>query len=301
MNCYVRSDLACETCKEPDRLPKGATLRTEQVGTVKIDRLSVVTEAAASALGRPCGEYVTFHSAPFFRLSKDAELCLTRLLAGEVKGLSARLAGKEVTSRFSVLAVGLGNESLTADAIGPQTVKRLTATRHLRNEEQELYRTLECASISILAPGVLGQTGIETAELLRVAVELVKPDVLVVVDALAASQRERLAATVQISDTGISPGSGVGNHRAAINRESMGVPVISIGIPTVMHSGSLALDALFRAGLKEEDRLLQEVLAAEDGFFVSLKESDLVTKAASRILSRALCYAFSEALHELCE
>ena len=301
MKRYLRSDLACETCEKPEHLPSGATLCTEHLGHVSVSRLSVASESAEQELERPQGTYVTFQTEPFSGLSGESEIGLTRLLAGELKGMSERLAKKSVAPQFSVLVAGLGNEELTADAIGPQTVKRLTATRHLFTEERELYRALGCASVSTVAPGVLGQTGIETAELLRGAVDLVRPDVMIVIDALAARNRDRLATTVQISDTGIKPGSGVGNHRAAIDRDTMGVPVISVGIPTVMHSGSLVWDALCRAGVREEDRLMSEVLRAEDGFFVSLKESDLVTKAAARILSRSICYAFSEALCELCD
>ena len=188
---------------------------------------------------------------------------------------------------------GLGNAELTADAIGPKTVGMLTATRHLREHEGGLYRRLGCSSLSAMAPGVLGQTGIETLELLRGAVRFVRPDIVILVDALAARSCDRLAATVQISDVGISPGSGVGNHRSAITRESLGVPVISVGVPTVVNSATLVYDALTEAGIETIDDSLHKVLKSGRSFFVSPKESDVITHEVARLLSRSIALAFT--------
>ena len=175
---------------------------------------------------------------------------LSRLLAGELRGSARRITGKGVDASFGVFVAGLGNAELTADAIGPRTVRLLTATRHLREHAAGLYREAGCAALSALAPGVLGQTGIETVEILRGTVQTVRPDVMLVIDSLAARSCTRLASTVQITDTGISPGSGVGNHRAAINRATVGVPVISVGVPTVVNSATLVYDALSEAFTK---------------------------------------------------
>ena len=154
-------------------------------------------------------------------------------------------------------------------------------------------------SLSALSPGVLGQTGIETLELLRGTVRSVRPDVMVVVDALAARSCERLASTVQISDTGISPGSGVGNHRAAINRETVGIPVIVLGVPTVVNSSTLVYDALEQAGIHEISPPLRHVLENGKSFFVSPKESDVITEAVSGLLSSAINTAFTGGLSEV--
>ena len=139
----------------------------------------------------------------------------------------------------------------------------------------------------------MGQTGIETLELLQGAVDCVKPDLILAVDALAARSCDRLASTLQISDAGIAPGSGVGNHRAPITREAMGVPVIALGVPTVVNSATLVYDALEQAGIEEIGAPLQRVLKNGKSFFVSPKDSDVVTEEASRLLSDAIGAAFT--------
>lgn len=206
--------------------------------------------------------------------------------------MSCRLTQKEINGDFSVLIAGLGNAELTADAVGPCTVRRMHATRHLRTHEGKLYRSLGCASVTTLAPGVLGQTGIETLEQLQGAVRCVAPDLVVIVDALAAGNFARLASTVQITDTGIAPGSGVGNRRDRIDSTSLGVPVISMGVPTVVDSSTLVWDALERAGYTNVDASLKAVLENGKNFFVSPKDSDLILEQVSALLARSLTLSF---------
>ena len=153
-----------------------------------------------------------------------------------------------------------------------------------------------CASLSAGAPGVLGQTGIETSELLRGAVQYVRPDVVIAVDALAARGCARLASTVQIADVGIEPGSGVGNHRTAVAHTTLGVPVISVGVPTVVNSATLVYDALQAAGIKNRDESLKKVLETGKSFFVSPKECDLICDRVSSLLADAIDIAFCGAL-----
>ena len=210
-----------------------------------------------------------------------------------------RLTNKAVNSNLSVFVAGLGNADLTPDAIGPQTMRRLTATRHLRQYEGELYRAAGCSALSALAPGVLGQTGIETSELLRGAVNTTHPDVILVIDALTARSCDRLCATVQLSDTGIEPGSGVGNHRRAITYKSMGVPVIALGVPTVVNSATLVWDAINEAGMDGDDPRLKDVLERGKSFFVSPKESDLICESVAELFARAIGLAFTEGLIEM--
>ena len=296
MDFTVRTDLACECMeKGPSALTEGV-YKEEQIGDVKICRLQIPTMKAAEEIGKPVGSYVTFQCGKLHNLTEVQARLLTELLGGELKGVARRLSGKDVNESFSVLVAGLGNAELTVDAIGPQTVKLLTATRHLRKYEQELYRDLECVAISAIAPGVLGQTGIETLELLRGIAEYVKPDVVLVVDALAARSCQRLTSTVQISDAGICPGSGVGNHRKAITKESLGIPVISLGVPTVVDSSTLVYDALEQAGIREICEPLKEVLKRGKSFFVSPKESDLITKRISELLACSIGVAFGGVL-----
>lgn len=297
MGKYFRSDLAGECFGREGELPRGAHSRQEQFGSITVHRLQILGESAARELQRPVGCYVGIHTGRLHLLSAEEEERTVHLLAGELSGMAYRLTKKARDSDFSVLAVGLGNRELTADAIGPQTAARLHATRHLAHEERDLYLSLGCCSLTVLTPGVLGQTGMEATELIRGAIDAVKPDLLVVIDALAAKSRERLAATVQLSDTGIVPGSGVGNHRAGLSRETLGVPVIAIGVPTVIHTESLLGDLL--SGIGDADARIAARLKEEAGFFVTPKDGDCVTRAAARILSRAICLAFTEQLSEI--
>lgn len=295
---YTRSDLACESTPRRSGDGEGTEYTERRVGEFGVSRLRVFTDEAAGALGKPRGVYVTISCGRIDRLSEDACARLSRLIAGELRGLAGRLTGKCVDAELGVFVAGLGNAELTADAVGPKTVARLTATRHLRDHEHALFHSIGCASISALAPGVLGQTGIETLELLQSAVACVRPDLIVVIDALAARNCDRLAATVQISDAGIAPGSGVGNHRAAIDRASVGVPVIAVGVPTVVDSSALVYDVLGQAGVEEISEDIRAVLENGKSFFVSPKECDVISEQVASVLSRALGLAFAGELAE---
>lgn len=297
MEVYTRSDLACESIGGAVTAQKGTSHRVERVGNFSVHRTEIETEEAAEALGKPVGFYLTVACGRIQAMSRADRFSLSELLAKELRLMAERLCGKRIGAEFGIFVAGLGNAELTADAIGPQTVQRLTATRHLQEHESLLYREIGCAALSALAPGVLGQTGIETLELLRGAVECVRPDVVLVIDALAARSCERLSRTVQLSDVGIAPGSGVGNHRCAITHETLGVPVIALGVPTVVNSATLVYDALHEAGIEEADGALQRVLETGKSFFVSPKESDVITKEFSTLLADAVSRAFLGELH----
>ncbi len=284
MEEYARTDLACERVGG-----------TSAEGEEQVRRVGAITIRSAVVEENGCRRYITLECGSLTLPDEENEV-LCRVVAGELSGLAERLTGKR-KGDLSVFVAGLGNAALTADAIGPETVSRLTVTRHLRECEPRLYRGLECSAISALAPGVLGQTGIETMEILRGTVRAVKPDLVIVIDALAARSCARLASTIQISDAGITPGSGVGNHRVGIDRETLGVPVIAVGVPTVVDSATLVWDALQQAGITEPTDALRSVLERGRSFFVSPKESDRLTVRAAEILSRAIGLAFADALH----
>ena len=296
MNGIERSDLACEIVGNGKTICSGAEWKTREAAGFVISELIIVTKEASDQLQKPCGRYLTIECGRIDRLSFGDHRALSHLLAGELRGIAKRLTHKPIDSNLSIFVAGLGNADLTPDAIGPQTMRRLTATRHLKQYEGELYRAVGCSSISALAPGVLGQTGIETSELLRGAVNATHPDAIIVIDALTARSCDRLCATVQLSDTGIEPGSGVGNHRRAITYKSMGVPVIALGVPTVVNSATLVWDALGEAGIEKEDPRLKEVLEKGKSFFVSPKESDLICESIARLFARAIGLAFAEDL-----
>ncbi|MBQ8432360.1 MAG: GPR endopeptidase [Clostridia bacterium] len=293
MNFHARTDLACEGIDE-DRIGGAAQqVRREQVGPFMLLEMTVPPSEAGETPPMAPGSYLTVECGKLVMMGEEDEDLLIRLLAGKLRGMAQRLTGKPADASFGVFVAGLGNAEMTADAIGPKTVGYLTATRHLREHEQGLYRSIGCSALSLLAPGVLGQTGMETCELLKSVVECIHPDVVIAVDALAARDCNRLASTVQLSDAGISPGSGVGNHRAALTRETLGVPVLALGVPTVVDSATLVYDALREAGIREIGEPLTRVLETGKHFFVSPKESDVITERVARLLSSSIAAAFT--------
>ena len=282
-----------------EELPDGVTEKRHQVGAFTVTHMRIATAEAARLLEKEQGRYTTVELARRVDLlSGEERALLSHLLAGEIRASCRRLTGYFPHSDMQIFVAGLGNAELTADALGPMTVRGLVSTRHLSTQMPDLYHAVGCASLCALAPGVLGQTGIETLELLKNVCDVVSPQIVIVIDALAARSCARLAATVQITDTGISPGSGVGNHRSSISQKTLGAPVLAIGVPTVVNSSTLVWDALSKAGISTCDEGLHRVLREGESFFVSPKESDLICARMSSVLSRALGLAF---LGELAE
>ncbi len=296
-NDYIWSDLACEML--PQEALEDET-RMRSVGDIRILRLHVTPEQE-SCIRRPSGIYVTLKCGRIDRLEREGRMRLFRILAGEISGLAERLVGRRVGSTESVLVVGLGNAELTADALGPLAAASIAATRHLKEWEEEIFSEMGCAAISVLTPGVVGKTGMETAETIGAAVSQIKPDIVLVADALAARDVSHLASTIQISTGGISPGSGVGNHRAAITQKTLGVPVLVMGVPTVVSSSALVYSVLECAGIGADTPEIEKVLERGRSFFVSPKESDLISRRAAEIFSEAVMLAFGGAFREIAE
>lgn len=302
----VRTDLALEV--REDLACRGEELKGISVwederngGNIKVTTVSIETETAAKIMKKSCGKYLTIE-APLITWDEDEQ----EEIAGIVADYINRLLTDE--ERKSVLVVGLGNREVTPDALGPQIVDNLCINRHLLNGEEEEN------SISAVAPGVMAQTGIETAVLIKGVVEQTKPTAVIALDALAARNIQRLNTTIQLSDAGISPGSGVGNHRHALNKESLGVPVVAIGIPTVVDAVTIVNDTMNRlveamkeyAGsgednfysgyevLNEEERrmLVYELFTPQwRGMFVTPKNIDETIKNMSITLAKAICNA----------
>lgn len=251
----IRTDLAAEAhalwkenTKKTTELP-GVRAREETLGGFPVHRVEILDREGERALGKPQGTYLTLDTAALRRGDSDG---FSRA-AGAVAGLLRPLLPPEGT----VLVCGIGNRQMTPDALGPLTLEHLLVTRHLG----ELLPDFR--SVAAIGAGVLGTTGIEVAEWVRGAAQRVKPSAVVLVDALAARSLDRLCATIQIADSGLVPGSGVGNHRMALSRETLGIPVISLGVPTVVDAATLALDllsacgaALDRAALPREGKSL---------------------------------------------
>lgn len=187
-------------------------------------------------LGRPRGIYVTLSCPQMMTIELGTREALSRELARTIRQMLPEGAR-------TVLVTGLGNRSVTPDALGPRTVERVLVTRHMDGCLPEDVSG-RMASVCAAAPGVLGVTGLETAEVLRGMVEHAKPDAVIAVDALAARSSQRICSTIQVADTGITPGSGVGNHQKALTRETLGVPVIAVGVPMVVYASTIARDAM---------------------------------------------------------
>lgn len=232
-----RTDLALEAAEELNAAGRLAALRggvskwESLQGGCPVTCIRVRDRQAARALGRPEGQYVTIDLRPVLErqegLTRRAAPCLAR----QLQGLLPPVRG----GRF--LVVGLGNRAMTPDAVGPLALDHLLVTRHMVRSMPEQFGSF--TPVAALRTGVLAQTGLETLELIQAAAERVRPDAVIVIDALAARSRHRLCATVQLSDTGLTPGSGVGNHRRAVDRAALGVPVIAVGVPTVIDGGAL--------------------------------------------------------------
>lgn len=234
-----RSDLTLETAeqlgaagKNAKRLPGVRTMESLLEG-YSVTAITVTGEEGSRALERPIGRYITVDLQPYFQRQDHFFPRGVRCLGRELRHLLPRLKEGD-----TVLVAGLGNRHLACDAVGPVAVENLLVTRHLLSAAPHPFRRF--TSVAAVAPGVVGQTGVETLDLIAGTAGRISPAAVIVIDALCARSRHRLCATVQLSDTGLRPGSGVGNHRAAIDSSSLGVPVIAIGIPTVIAGSSLA-------------------------------------------------------------
>ena len=258
-----RTDLAVETVGSLTEA-EGVFHQTQRVEDIPVTAVEVRTQGAAKRLGKAMGRYVTVDLGPVERREEAAFRRSAQVLAAEM----AKLLPEEGT----VLVVGLGNRAMTPDRLGPLCCDHLLVTHHLVDRLPEQFGTLR--GVAALTPGVLGSTGVESADVAAAVCGAVKPACVVAVDALAAQGLDRLCATVQLSDTGIAPGSGVGNHRLGLTRASLGVPVIAMGVPTVADGG--------------------------DGFFVTPRDIDAkVAQCAKLMAALNLCLQSGLTLEDL--
>ena len=295
-NFQVRTDLALEareSISEADSELRGVRVEEyyREKEDVKVTKVMIDTKNAAKAMGKPVGIYVTMEAPAMVEPDEDYHREISQCIAEELLKLIPG-ADKEQ----SVLVVGLGNREVTADSLGPQAIDNLFITRHIVREfGKAAYNCEKVNQVSSLEPGVMARTGRETAEIVKGVVEETAPDVLIVIDALAARSIRRLNRTIQITNTGIQPGSGVGNHRNALTLESLGVPVIAIGIPTVVDAATIVSDALEKL-LEEEKELdvVKYVSRQETGFaelnnmYMTGKDIDAVIKRVSFTVSEGI-------------
>ncbi len=309
----IRTDLALESqerLKKDHRQVKGVRLEEEKKDNgVVISTVFIDTENAAKAMGRPRGTYVTIEAPEMIEedagYHRDISVELAKILRQMVSLHEKKVSDDlEEGMDVSVLIAGLGNREVTPDALGPKVVDHLFITRHIINEfGHYAFSDEKTSRISGIVPGVMAQTGMECVEILRGVIKETEPDFIITVDALAARNVKRLNRTIQLTDTGITPGSGIGNHRNALNQESLGIPVISLGVPTVVNAATIVADAMndlieaetgSNADLKnldehERQELARELLSPQlNGLFVTPKNIDDSIKQLSFLISEGL-------------
>ena len=283
---FPRTDLAAERRRADLSLP-GTDFREETEGRFTVTRITVGDAVSARAIGKPIGRYLTVASPPQEELSEEERDALLLILVREIGSLLPKTPSEREPT---VLIAGLGNRAIVSDAVGPETVDRITATAHLAERDPDLFRDLGCRAVATTVPGVLADTGMESSEILYGVCRSLRPDYVLAIDSLVARSADRLMTTVQISDAGICPGAGIGNARRAIDRPTLGIPVISLGVPTVVEAGTLVADYLARAGVPEEDR--DALCDRRDRFYVTPKDVDLSVTRIARLLADALSLLF---------
>ena len=268
---------------------------------IKITRVKIFNKKAEEATGKKMGDYVTIDIKNINTLEEDEKEEASKTLANELK----KMIGDKINKKGEILVVGLGNDDVTPDALGPKTVKNIEITRHILKYLPQ-YIDENARPVSAIAPGVLGTTGIETWEVIKGVVEHTKPKLLIVIDALASRSIERISSSIQISNTGIIPGAGVGNTRKELTEESLGIPVIALGIPTVVELATLVSDGIdifidrlqqkaesneYLNTLKNNDKYeeVKEALnVGEYNMIVTPKEIDDLIQNMSQIVSEGI-------------
>lgn len=222
----IRTDLAVEMVDEDaSSLPKGIKRKLRKSSACSVTEIIVADDSAGRRIGKPKGRYITVETDRLSASPRDFD--------EQVENIAAEIASLKGDGN-TALVVGLGNSDITPDALGPLVISQIIATRHLREELPEGHGLKQLNAVSAIAPGVLGQTGIEAAEVVKSLCSAVSPDCVIVIDALACSDISRLGTTIQLSNSGISPGSGVQNRRKEFSEATLGVPVIAVGVPTVV-------------------------------------------------------------------
>lgn len=311
----VRTDLALEArelfVQTNRREADGIEVIEEKKGDINITRVKILNEVGEQSMGKPVGTYVTIDMPKFTHYDGEIMSDVSDVLGIILKDMV------KVDATKTTLVVGLGNWNVTPDALGPKVISKLMVTRHLKKLMPE-HIDESITPVCALAPGVLGLTGIETGEIIKAVVEKLKPNLIICIDALASRRLERVNRTIQIGDTGIAPGAGVGNRRMKINEETVGVPVIAIGVPTVVDAATIANDTIdivieemkhqareeshiFKMlediGKEERSKLIHEILHPYVGdLVVTPKEVDDIIDSVSKILATGINIALQPSL-----
>lgn len=283
-----RTDLALEarelwqeSAQRTTRLSGVKATKTKREG-YPVTRVDILDRRGEEALGKPQGSYLTIDLTTFWQRKAEFFERAVRAVGSQLKEL--------LPVEGPVLIVGLGNEAMTPDAVGPLALDNILITRHLIAAMPKHFAGFR--PVAVFRTGVLGTTGVESAEAVRGLVEQVQPALVIAIDALASRRCERVCATVQLSDTGIIPGSGVGNHRAALNRETLGVPVLAVGIPTVVDAATLAADLLEESGVEHVDPA--SLRRGRGGLMVTTRDIDQQVRDLSKVVGYGVNWALQD-------
>ena len=305
----VRTDLAIEArelarkdAAETDRL-EGVDVQTEETSDYFLTHVRILSEEGSRLMGKPKGDYITLESEMLKKNDAECHEKIIKILADNIRSLV------KIGEEDCILVAGLGNWNITPDALGPKVVSKILVTRHLQGTlPKEIETTVR--PVAAVSPGVMGITGIETGEILKGIVDKLQPTLLIAIDALAARRSNRINAAIQLSDTGIAPGAGVGNKRMTLDKESLGIPVIAIGVPTVVDAATLVNDTMDKIlesmtaqtekgsdfyqmlrTLEQEEKyhLITEILDPYTGnMFVTPKEVDAVVDRLANIIANSI-------------
>ena len=302
-----RRDLYRKANKIENEIEGIETEEEEINDKIRTSRVKVINEKGAEAIGKPIGNYITIDIKNLKIATTEDIKSFSEVLTKELK----TLIQKHENNKDDILVVGLGNIYVTPDSLGPKVINEIDVTRHILEYMPEAIPE-NTRPVSAISPGVLGTTGIETLEIIKGIVENIHPKLLIVIDALASRSIERISSTIQLADTGITPGAGVGNTRKDLSKDTLGIPVIALGIPTVVEAATIAADSLdlfiqkiqeeaksneFLNKLQEEDKyeLIKEVLAPEDyNFIVTPKEIDDLIENMKDVVARGINFAVQD-------
>ncbi len=293
-NYTVRTDMADEIVEglygKKGKTDDGITFKSSSYGRIRCEEMTVDKDLYWSDSNRQKGRYVTISLDEIKNFTREEFETAAMVISNQIQKLLPEDDGL-------CLVVCLGNRNLVADAIGPLSAEKIIVSRHIKMHRGELFSAMELGECACIVTGVLGETGMEAAELSESAVKKIKPKAVIAVDALASRRLSRLMKTVQISDTGISPGSGVNNQRSEISQRTLGVPVISIGVPTVVEATTVCADILGEK-LGEDNSAIREVQKTLNenptGFFVTPKDADVYVKTMAKLVG----YSINKAIHK---
>lgn len=334
MNKYknrpIRTDLAIENSEHLTNNLDGVnvTASTHQktpnedddYTKITVTKVEILNEQGSNKMGKPIGNYITLECLGIKENMLEIHNEISEILSNHLKNCLNEQ--EEFKQNPSILVIGLGNWNITPDALGPKVVSKTLVTRHIKNAIPKEFSG-KLNSVSAISPGVMGITGMETVEIVKGLVDKTNPSIVICIDALASRKTSRINTTIQISDTGITPGSGIGNHRKSLNKETLGIPVIAIGVPTVVDAATLASDTIDKIlnsminevekteypnriykqdnefykmlkNLEEEEKysVIKEILDPyEENMFVTPKEVDIIIERLSNIISDALNFA----------